>query len=502
MPHPKVLRPLAASLALALLVLLSLPTAASAGVAFDISVSITDGVTAAVPGTSTTYTLTVSNAGPTAASPEIAPTFSQGTVTSWSCQVTSGTGDCGSSATPGPVQDFTNIGVNSVLTYTIDLAIPSSALGQVVGAITVSLVGDIEESNDTATDSDDLTPQADLAAAKDDGITAVQPGQPVTYTITATNGGPSDAPVATVADTLPIVLEGSTWTCVGQGGGTCTAAGTGDINDSAVVLPAGGSVTYTLTATVADATVAGTSITNTATVSTPTTDPNPANDAASDTDTVADFTADLVALKAAPATAVVGGTISYTIGVRNDGPDLARDVVLSDLLPAGTTFVSMTQTTGPAATLLTPAVGAGGTVQASWASLPDAAEVAFTVVVQLGGTLGVGAAVVNTATVDSEDDPVLVVSDGGDVEAAATIDPNDGNNAVTVTTAVVAQATTTTTTTTTLASTTTAAVGAGALPRTGGDPSGPTGLALIILGGGLAIVGVAELRRLRALGRI
>ena len=85
----------------------------------------------------------------------------------------------------------------------------------------------------------------------------------MTYTIAATNAGPAAATGATVADTFPAALTGVTWTCVGAGGGTCTAAGSGNINDL-VNLPVGGSVTYTVNATVAAA-ATGTLV-NTATV--------------------------------------------------------------------------------------------------------------------------------------------------------------------------------------------------------------------------------------------
>ena len=43
---------------------------------------------------------------------------------------------------------------------------------------------------------------------------------------------------------LPGVRSPARWTCVGAGGGICTAPGSGNINDT-VNLPAGGSVTYT-----------------------------------------------------------------------------------------------------------------------------------------------------------------------------------------------------------------------------------------------------------------
>ena len=95
----------------------------------------------------------------------------------------------------------------------------------------------------------------------------------MTYTITASNAGPSNATGATVADTFPASLT-CTWTCVGAGGGTCTAAGAGNINDS-VNLPAGGSVTYTASCTISAAATG--SLVNTATVTAPggVTDPHP-----------------------------------------------------------------------------------------------------------------------------------------------------------------------------------------------------------------------------------
>jgi len=123
--------------------------------------------------------------------------------------------------------------------------------------------------------------QADLAITKTDGVTTVTPGGSTTYTITASNAGPSST-TGSVADTFPAVLSG-TWTCVGAGGGTCTAAGAGNINDT-VSLPAGGSVTYTVSASVSPS-ATGT-LSNTATVSGAATDSNPSNNSATDTDTV------------------------------------------------------------------------------------------------------------------------------------------------------------------------------------------------------------------------
>ena len=78
---------------------------------------------------------------------------------------------------------------------------------------------------------------ADLEITKTDGVVSATPGGGTTYTITASNAGP-DPSSATVADTFPAALT-ATWTCVGAGGGTCTAAGSGNISDT-VNLPVGG----------------------------------------------------------------------------------------------------------------------------------------------------------------------------------------------------------------------------------------------------------------------
>ena len=78
----------------------------------------------------------------------------------------------------------------------------------------------------------------------------------MTYTIVASNAGPNGVTGATVTDTFPAALT-CTWTCVGAGGGTCTASGSGNINDT-VNLPAGGSVTYTANCTLS-ASATGTS---------------------------------------------------------------------------------------------------------------------------------------------------------------------------------------------------------------------------------------------------
>src|SRR5206468_9366725 len=139
--------------------------------------------------------------------------------------------------------------------YTASASISSSATGTLSNTATVTAPGGVTDptpGNNSATDSDTLAPQADLAITKTDGVTTATPGGSVTYTITASNAGPSDAPGSTVVDNTVLASLSCTWTCVGAGGGTCTASGSGNINDT-VNLPSGGSVTYTASCTISAA---------------------------------------------------------------------------------------------------------------------------------------------------------------------------------------------------------------------------------------------------------
>jgi len=87
---------------------------------------------------------------------------------------------------------------------------------------------------------------ADLSVRKQVMPLPVMPGTAITYTVVVSNPGPSDVNVATVSDTMPSQIDGLVWTCAASGGATCTASGSGDIDDT-VELPEGGFITYTVT---------------------------------------------------------------------------------------------------------------------------------------------------------------------------------------------------------------------------------------------------------------
>ena len=307
--------------------------AASAAVA-DLAITATDGVTTAVPGGSVTYTITASNSSAIPATgATVADTFPASLTCSWTC-VGAGGGTCTASGS-GNINDTVNLPVAASAIYTATCAIAASATGTLSNTATVAIAGDPNPGNNSATDTDTLTPQANLGITKTDGVTTATPGGSVTYTINASNAGPSNAPGSTVADTFPASLT-CTWTCTGFGGGTCTASGSGNINDT-VNLPAGGSTTYTASCAIS-ASATGT-LSNTATVTAPAgvSDPTPGNNSATDSDTLS-ASADLSITKTdGVTTATPGGSVTYTITASNAGPSNATGATVADTFPASLT---------------------------------------------------------------------------------------------------------------------------------------------------------------------
>jgi len=123
------------------------------------------------------------------------------------------------------------------------------------------------------------------------------------------------------------------------------------------------------------------------------------------------LTADLSAAKtASPSPVEIGTELTYTITARNNGPDAAPGVVLTDVLPGGAGFVSSMSTQGSCST-------AGSIVQCDLGTLGNSKTAVVTITViptQLGN-------ITNTAVVNSPD----------------VLDPNIDNNTSSVDTNVV-----------------------------------------------------------------
>ena len=365
----------------------------------DLQLTKTDGVTSAIPGQQLTYTIVASNAGPSSVTDAVVTDpFPAGLSCSWT-SVAAG-GASGNSNTTGNLNDTLNLPVGGSVTYTVTCTIDAAATGTLSNTATIaSAVSDPDMSTNSATDTDTvLTAQADLQLTKTDGVTSAIPGQQLTYTIVASNAGPSSVTDAVVTDPFPAGLSCS-WTSVAAGGASGNSNTTGNLNDT-LNLPVGGSVTYTVTCTI-DAAATGT-LSNTATISSVVADPTPDNDSATDNDTVLSAQADLQLTKSGPATAVAGSNVVYTLTVTNTGPSDAQNVQVTDPTPTGLSFVS---NTGACTTAFPCDLG----------TVPNGANRVITTTFSLPANYTMPDPIENTATVSS-----------------STPDPTPGNDSVTV----------------------------------------------------------------------
>ncbi len=125
----------------------------------------------------------------------------------------------------------------------------------------------------------------DLKITCTDGKFWVADGSSDTYTITVTNTGLENLNGAVVTDTFPAQVQNVTYTATGKGGASGFSNGSGNISQS-LNLPPNSSVTYKATGFINGN--SGTVISNTANVSVPAgvSDPNTANNQATDKDTI------------------------------------------------------------------------------------------------------------------------------------------------------------------------------------------------------------------------
>ena len=251
-------------------------------------------------------------------------------------------GSC-SPTSSGPVTTITvtcNLGTEPAGgRSTVRVTVTAADVAQVNDVATVtSATEDPNSSNNQATGRVEFVGSADLSLDKT-GPANVVAGTQLQYVITVTNGGPSVARDVTVHDTLP---AGVSFVSVTPSTGSCTNGQptARDVRCGLGNLASGASATITIVAFVAPDVAPGTILFNEAVVSSATADPD--NDDVRDSvATVVLGSADLSVTKSdSPDPVLAGNKVTYTIRVTNAGPSTAQNVVATDTLPAGTTFVS------------------------------------------------------------------------------------------------------------------------------------------------------------------
>lgn len=229
----------------------------------DLSVTKTDGVTTVNAGGTTTYTIVVANAGPSAVTGAAFADPFPASLTCTTSSVAAGGATGNTPAGAGSVSDALSLPPGSSVTYTASCTLSPAAFGTVSNTATVSApagVTDPNAGNDSATDTDTIATGAALSATKTVAGTFAASGT-VTYTIVLTNGGigpQADAPGDELVDVLPatLALVGAT-----ASSGTALAdVPARTVRWNGAIAP-GGSVTVTVTATVLVSAV-GTTVSN------------------------------------------------------------------------------------------------------------------------------------------------------------------------------------------------------------------------------------------------
>lgn len=306
----------------------------------DLSLSKTVNTPSSSTGQNIVFTITVNNAGPNAANgvivTDVLPpglafvtsSASQGTYNSANGQWSLGTIANGASATLALTARATTAGA---LVNTAEIT-ASSAFDVDSTPGNNVLAEDDQESVTVNVEAADLS----LTSVTD--RTSAIVGENVTYTLTLSNAGPSAATGVAVSTVIPAGLTlVSNVPSAGSFNGSVWTVGT---------IAPGTSATLALTTrvdTIGNKTVvAQVSASN---QSDPDSTPN--NSVATEDDqtsaTVIVAAADLSLTKtASTSTPNVGQNVTYTLTVRNSGPDAATGVVVRDLLPPGLNFVSAT----------------------------------------------------------------------------------------------------------------------------------------------------------------
>jgi uncharacterized repeat protein (TIGR01451 family) len=375
----------------------------------DLAIAMSEAPGSLVIGDQLTYTLTVTNNGPAAALDVVATdglptgatyvtaTTSQGTVSVSGGALTAKLG-----------------GMAAGTAATITVVAVAARAGKLTNLASVTgAVVDTDPVNNTAGISVNVAPiYADVAVAMTGGPNPVIVGNNITYTITVTNDGPNTATGVVLTDPLP---AGVTYVSGTASAGTITQSGaslTADLGD----LGAGGAATIVL---VAQATEIG-APSNTATVSSTSTDLNLANNSAMLATSVVPDQADLaVAITAPSGVVAVGGSVIYTVTVTNNGPAPAAGVVLTDALPAGETYVSATTSQGTASV-------SGGTVTADLGNLGVGASATVTIV----ATASTSGMADNTVSVTSATTSVGAPVQTASLALAVTAPPIDSPQSV------------------------------------------------------------------------
>ena len=261
----------------------------------DLGITKDDGRGTYTPGAGISYTIVVTNAGPSNASGFNIADNVPAAITGLTITCTPvGAASCGTYGSAGNNVTFTgaslNAGAANQITITISGTVAAGATGNLSNTVNILIPGgagfvdpDLSNNSDTDTNTQIAT---DLSITKTDNATYYVAGSITKYTITVTNLGPSNVSGVTVTDNIPTQITSWDWSCAEYNGASgCTPAiGSAANFTDDVTLPVNASIVYTVNANINPAATGN--LVNGAFVVPPPShlDPNPGNNFQTDTD--------------------------------------------------------------------------------------------------------------------------------------------------------------------------------------------------------------------------
>ncbi len=307
-----------------------------------------------------------------------------------------------------------------------------------VVSLGVTLLGNGEPINDGDTDANTNRTLDfgffgyDLTITKVVDQATAAPNDTLVYTVVVTNSGPSTATNVDLTDTLPTGITFVSGTTTVGGQSVVGSGGSPTVTSTIGTLLSGQSATITINATV-DAGTSGL-ITNTAVTSG--TDESDTTNNTATADTTIQPNIDLAITKVDDdnnQSLSPGDSISYTLGVQNNGPSSATGVTVVDVLPTGLTF-NPTGSTVPDSTV---AVAGGTQLTYNLGSMANAASSNITINATIDSSFT--GTLTNTATVSGNETETTTANNTASAESVVSIEPasisgfvyvdtdNDGN---------------------------------------------------------------------------